>query len=302
MRYVALFDEFAAAQRSRGNSLNTILYYQYCLKTYTDYIQYREDNGLIYENDRKFYEGYVMYLLDHRDISSVSVQTYVRGLKIYLRWLYESGYVSNDKSIYLHMPKIEKRVIRVLSDREIELLCDSLDISSYTKIRNKVMIFLMLDSGLRLSEVVGLRMSDIFLDEMYIVVFGKGSKERFVPLSSEVCKLFRMYFLTLEREYPDNLSEFAFLKPTGDPVTVSTVKNVFVKLRHLTGIERLHPHLLRHTFATRYLENSGDVYMLKEILGHTNVKVTQQYIHLAKTYITRDFDRFSPLSKIKKNF
>lgn len=294
----AYVDLFLRDRFSRGNSPDTIDFYRYSLRRFLAFCQEYNRTDV----DRYMLRDYLVYLREDPSLNSVSVQSYVRGLKVFLRWLYEEEYTDEDLSSRLHLPRADKNVIRVLTDSEIVTLLDSFDVLSFTGVRNRLIVQLMLDSGLRLSEVVGIRYSDISFLSRYIIVTGKGSKERFVPISQATCGLIGSYLRARENEQFASCDRdgLIFLCSDGRTLTVSAVKNLFRRLKKSTGIDRLHPHLLRHTFATRYLENGGDIYSLKEILGHTSLKMTMVYLHVARARLQRNFDGYSPLANLEK--
>lgn len=253
------------------------------------------------ELTRQLIRDYRVYLRDDPSINSVSSRTYLRALKVFLHWLYVEGYTETDFSLCFKLPKEEQHVIRVLSDDEIRHLLSMFPDWSFSGVRNRLLVQLMLDSGLRLSEVLNLRFGDISLSSRQILVFGKGFKERVVPISSSTCDLIHLYLRFYLSCFGEFMPSEIFLRCTdGRPLTVSAVKNFFRRLKVSSGIERLHPHLLRHTFATRYIQNGGNQAVLKEILGHTTLKMTSVYLHLSDSTIRENYDNLSPVSQLKK--
>ena len=185
--------------------------------------------------------------------------------------------------------------MNILTDEEISKLYLSFD-SDFYGVRNLCMCSLMLDSGLRLLEVLTLENSLLHLDDGYCIVNGKCQKQRTVPIGKTSAGLLRTYleFVSVENIH----SPYVFTTVDGEPLTRNTVKNVFRKLKKSSGISRLHPHLLRHTFATKYLENGGNIYALQSILGHTSLEMVKRYLHLSQSRVCADFERFSPLDNL----
>jgi site-specific recombinase XerD len=141
------------------------------------------------------------------------------------------------------------------------------------------MVCLMLESGLRLEEVVKLRVDDVHLKESYVKVHGKGDKENYVPLGSTTQKALARYLEHFRR--PTKARDLAFfLNILGEPLTSASVQSSFVRLAKLSGITRLHPHLPRHTAATRMLANGADLHTVQRLLRHSDVRVTLRYLHL----------------------
>ena len=153
----------------------------------------------------------------------------------------------------------------------------------------------MLDSGLRLHEVVTLTIDHLHLPEGYLIVDGKGNKQRLVPIGLHTRKVLFRY---LSRRPGCAPADRVFLMSSLEPITDNTLRQMFRKLKKRADIPRLRAHLLRHTFATRYLENGGDMYDLQQILGHTSLEMVKKYVHSTTRKIVPSFPRFSPLDNL----
>lgn len=193
-----------------------------------------------------------------RSVSSVTVQTYMRAVRCFFSWAYREGYLRSDLVSSFRLPKARRKVFDVLTDDEVKKLLFVLRQQSDSALRDRdsCICLLMLDSGLRLGEVLGLKYGSLHLEEGYISVLGKGDKERYVPVGQHTKKEFMRYLFT-RIGCASKCSLFEKSKEI--PLTEGAVRSLFRRLKRMTGIERLHPHLLRHTFATRYLENGGDL-------------------------------------------
>jgi len=155
----------------------------------------------------------------------------------------------------------------------------------------------MLDSGLRMNEVTTLNMNAIHLAEGYIIVDGKGNKQRIVPIGLHTKK----HLMKYSALRPADLEhDTFFLQVNTTPLENSTVKQLFRKLKIQSNIPRLKAHLLRHTFATRYLENGGDIYSLQVILGHTSLEMVKRYVHTTPLKIVRKYAVYSPMDTLSK--
>ena len=290
MTITQAFGLFLDDQYLKGNSLHTITDYTNKLRPFLEQIGERELAELRPENLNE-------YARDLRETHSntITIQSYIRALRAFLNWLYLNDHVKADFCRKFRLPKARKPFLNVLSDQEIERVFAVYgDSSNVIHLRNRVILSLMLDAGLRLNEVVTARVTDLHLPEGYLIVTGKGSKQRAVSFGVTTLEHVKAYLDAIP------LSEALFQTSEGEPLTQDTVKNLFRKLKKKSGVERLHPHLLRHTFATRYLENGGSIYTLKELLGHTTLKQTQAYLHVAQNRRHLDFARYSPLDNIKK--
>lgn len=291
-------DEFLIEQRVRGNSAATVDYYSRTLRFFREFIGEVHIADVTLSDCRRYYLALV-----EEDITTVSVQTYIRGLRAFLNWCYESEYTDVDICAKFKLPKATRKVIDVLTDREVSSLFDSLAGDDWLSARNRLIVALMLDSGLRLHEVVTLSCSCIHSDEGYLIVQqGKGDKQRVVPFGSTTAQLLREY-TGLTNFIPPReplLIKVSDIRYGYEPISDVTIKQLFRKLKERAGIRRLKPHLLRHTFATRYLENGGNIYTLQQILGHTSLEMVKRYLHLATTRIRLDFPKFSPLDNLSK--
>ncbi len=141
---------------------------------------------------------------------------------------------------------------------------------------------LLLDTGLRIVELVNLKMDDVHMDEGYLKVMGKGRKERIVPVGEFVKMRLCHYINNIRPEHVGSGNDRLFLSRGGKPVTVNTIKLIFTRLAKSSGVNRLHPHLCRHTFAINYLLNGGDIFSLEDILGHTTLDMVSHYLHFIR--------------------
>ena len=288
--------EFILEQRVRGNSNATVSYYRNILAYFREFTWNVDVTELTLQRCREYYLH-----LAQDELNSVSVQSYVRGLRAFLRWLYDNEYIENNICLKFKLPKATRKVIDVLTEDEIKLIFDSILGNHELAVRNRLIIALMLDCGLRRHEVVTLTVSAVHQKDRYIIVQqGKGDKQRVVPFGNFTAKLIERYLKLTAAKLP---REALIIKVSADNVsegiTDTTLKQLFRKLKKRTGIHRLKPHLLRHTFATRYLENGGNIYSLQQILGHTTLEMVKRYLHLANTRIRKDFSKYSPLDNLE---
>lgn len=287
-------DDFLIEQQVRGNSPKTQKHYFRCLGLFERFQSPKNpDISAVSVSDCKAY--YIH--LSNRNVSSVTVQTYIRALRAFLSWCYLEGYISENIPKKFRLPKAQKKKIDILTDSEVEQLFRCLSGRDFISIRNYCIVALMIDSGLRLNEVVTIRRDKIHIAEGYAIVNGKGNKERFVPLGLNSKRALLRYCAIVpnkEKETP------LFVKDTLIPIKESTVKQLFRKLKSRSGMPRLHPHLLRHTFATRYIERGGDIYSLQSILGHTSLEMVKKYVHLIPSKTVVNFAVLSPLDNALK--
>lgn len=288
--------EFILEQRIRGNSSATVEYYTFVLKYFLDYAGDIETSDITLV----LCKNYCLSLMEC-DVRSVTVQSYVRGLRSFLKWIYDNELTDQDICVKFKLPKATKKVIEVLSVEEIKRVFDAISGDTWLASRNRLIVALMLDSGLRRHEVVSLKFTSVNLSDRYIVVEqGKGDKQRVVPFGFRTAELMKNYIAaTSFYKKRDSL----FIKESNgkngyEAVTDVTIKQLFRKLKTRSGVVKIRPHILRHTFATYYLENGGNIYTLQSILGHTSLEMVKRYLHLANSRIRRDFPKYSPLDNL----
>lgn len=230
-------------------------------------------------------EGHPFKCQTDAKLSRRSVRNYCVDLKTFLSYLHDEEYIT-DFYTKFKLIRAESKVAIPLSATEVAQLDSCFNAKSATGIRNLCMVHLMLDAGLRSNEVRELRVSHVYLDNRQIYVkYGKGSKERIVPMGAQL----RKYLWTWINLYrPLCQHDYFLTAANGTPVSSSAVKSLFARLRKKTGIVRLIPHLLRHTFATCYIVGGGSVEMLRILLGHSSIETTQKYMHLAAVYDYQD--------------
>ena len=289
-------DEYLIEQQIRGNSDKTIIYYKRCLRMFQEFLKKQQIESTE-EITQGHCKGYYFELKQQGNRTSTTIQTYIRAIRAFLSWCYTEGYIAENIPARFKLPKAQRKTIDVLTEGEIKRLMACFDTRDRIGLRNYCICALMLDSGLRLNEVVTLESGNVHIAEGYIIVNGKGDKQRIVPLGLQSKKsLIRYCASTPKRAEKTPLFE----KDTLTPLKQSTVKQLFRKLKIKADIPRLRPHLLRHSFATRYLENGGDIYSLQMILGHTSLEMVKRYVHLTSAKTVVNFARFSPLDNILK--
>lgn len=265
---------FMEEQHFRGNSSETISYYKITLNMFLDFCGRDID---VDDLDVIMFKSYQLYLSEHKDIKKVSIRTYARAVKVFYRYLYNEDFI-DIKVDKLKLIKANRDVILPLSDTEVRQLLKCFD-NSYLGERDKLICMLMLDCGLRRGEIVNLKLSDIDRVSQTMVINGKGNKQRVVPYGDSVNKQLNQYLYLRSNKLCN--SDSLFLTVSRESITSNTIKMLFHKLKESSGITRLYPHLLRHTFATNYILNGGNLEILRVLLGHSSISITQVYLHLA---------------------
>ena len=223
---------------------------------------------------------------DSKHIKNTSIATYQRAVRAFFRWCYDNEYTVKNIAQRYKLLKSDAAEKLPLYGTEVKTIDAGFDLKTLSGLRNYCIVHLMLDCGLRLNEVVKLQISDVMFDKDVIFInCSKGLKSRYVPLVSSL-KINIYKYLTLFRgckDFSSDMSVFVNIN-NGQPITEHTIKQLFSRLKKRTDIERLHPHLCRHTFATSYILGGGDLESLRIYMGHSDITTTTKYLHLANTY------------------
>jgi integrase/recombinase XerD len=195
------------------------------------------------------------------------------------------------------MPKIEQKLPKVLSIEEIDRLIATPNISKPQGVRDRAMLELLYATGMRVSECISLNLEDIHLTMGFVRVFGKGGKERIIPLGSSAIEACTNYLNTarFQLENPKLRTEALFINQRGKRLTRQGCWKLMKGYAQKAGIEKeLTPHILRHSFATHLIENGADLRAVQEMLGHADIATTQIYTHISKTRLSEVYKQFHP--------
>lgn len=296
--------------RTEGKSRATIAWYNHTLGKFERFLQEDVEPVLMADVGEPEVRSYIAYLQQKHKWSETDrcptsaelitpggIQNRVRALKAFFNWLHREGYTKTYRLERLSNYKVPSHVVDVLSEDEIRRILAACDTRAAWGVRAHAMLTLMLDAGLRLSEVTGLRTADLDLEGGRLKVMGKGGKERLIPFGAAAQRALWRYQHHYRPE-PLGPDVYFFLtldgRPLGKSGLTSTVKHVAKR----SGVTRLHPHLCRHTFATRYLMNGGDVFSLQQILGHTTLEMVRRYVSLASAHVAVQHRKYSPMDQI----
>ncbi len=221
--------------------------------------------------------------LAEAELAASSLARKSSSIRLYFRFLAGEGLISHDPTDTLELPRLSRRLPHVLSLQEIMSLIGAIDRQSLGGLRDTALLETMYATGMRVSEVTGLPLQNLHLDRGIVLVFGKGSKERIVPVGDAAIRALRDY---LEHERPildrGKGSGRVFLNLRGTPLTRMGIWKILRKYALLAGVENeVHPHVLRHSFATHLIENGADLRAVQEMLGHADIVTTQIYTHLS---------------------
>ena len=276
----ALLREYHGYLRlERNYSPNTVEAYEMDLEKLR---AYAKEQGLDYVHmDFEALEAFVFE--QFKTIQSEATQARVlAGIHSWYKFLLYKDYIEQDPSELLESPKKSKHLPTVLSIEEINAMIAAIDLSSNEGHRNRAIIEMLYGSGLRVSELVNLQLSKIYLDQHYMLIEGKGSKQRLVPISPVAEEWFG-YWLQERSTWPlkPEARDIAFVNRYGRPMTRAMIFTIIRRLCEAAGITKtVSPHTLRHSFATHLLQNGADLRVIQQLLGHEDLATIEIYTHL----------------------
>lgn len=230
-----------------------------------------------------------LYFLKQKNnnISNRTLGRYYSSLNSFFLYSIEHEYIGVNPLKFIDYPKYTKKIPEYIYDYQLEkLLNEKTSENVEIELRNKLIIHLLLDTGVRVSELVNIKVHDIDVEERIIKVFGKGSKERFVFFTSKTKELLTNYLIKRkEKAITDNL----LINYKGEKLTERSVQKIIKLVGEKIGLD-IHPHLLRHTFATDLLNKGADIRMIQELLGHENLDTTQIYTHVSNSRVKEVYD------------
>lgn len=283
----------------KGLSKNTIEAY---IDDLTKLLQYFETENLRLQNvSLDDLQQFVTQLYD-LGINARSVARVLSGVRSFFNFLILDGYIQNDPTELLETPKIGLKLPVVLSLEEIENIQASIDLSTKEGQRNKAIIEVLYSCGLRISELINLKFSDMFLDEGFIRVEGKGNKQRLVPISQTAIKEINNYLL--DRNHLDikkGSENVVFLSKRGTPISRIMVFHFIKQYAEAAGIKKnISPHTFRHSFATHLLEGGANIRAIQQMLGHEKITTTEIYTHMDREYLRQEIIEHHPRNIAKR--
>lgn len=233
-------------------------------------------------------------------LSPRSLSRMVSAIKAFYRYLNVEDYTDLNPSALLEAPRLPRHLPEVLSVDEVDALIEAIELGTDEGERNRVMLEVLYGCGLRVSELTGLHIYDLFLAEGYIRVRGKGDKERFVPINNRAASLLEMYInevrphVAVKKPYAD----VVFLSRRGTSLTRAMVFTIIRRAAEAAGIKKvISPHTLRHSFATHLLQGGADISDIQVMLGHSSISTTEIYTHIDISRLVEVMERYHPLSK-----
>lgn len=236
-----------------------------------------------------------------KDLNARSQARLISGLRNFFDYLIFEDYRKTNPTDLIESPKIGRKLPDTLALEEIDLLINTIDLSKPQGERNRTILETLYSCGLRVSELINLQLSDLFFEEGFIRVIGKGNKQRFVPISPDTQKYISFYVndirthINVQKGFEDTV----FLNRRGKNLTRVMIFTIVKNLAEKAGIrKKISPHTFRHSFATHLLERGADLRAIQQMLGHESITTTEVYMHLDKSFLKQVVNTFHPRTKV----
>jgi integrase/recombinase XerD len=296
-KYIREFQIHLKIERSLSiNSVEAYIHDVVKLKQFVEIYNLNVSPNGITSADLQSFLRYIVEL----GMTAHSQARVLSGIKSFYRFLLDSDVITVDPSALLEAPKLGRKLPDTLSFYEIENLLDAIDMSTAEGTRNRAIIETLYSSGLRVTELVELRLSNVFFDIGFLRVLGKGNKERLVPIGRDAMKYMKMYI----EGYRKNMmvkkgnENIVFLNRRGAKLTRVMIFTIIKNLALSVGLNKtVSPHTFRHSFATHLIEGGADLRAVQEMLGHESITTTEIYTHLDRDYLRQVITDFHPRSK-----
>jgi len=279
----------------RGLSPNSVVNYAMDLEKLRNYLdEYSIDEKPVHIQ-RETVQGFIYTIA--KVVTPRTQARIISGLKGFFNYLVFEDYREDNPMDLIETPKIGRKLPDTLSETEINSLIAAIDLSKPEGERNRAIIETLYGCGLRVSELINLKLSDLYFDEDFIQVTGKGNKQRFVPISGINQKYIDIYrkeirvHLPIQREYED----IVFLNRRGKQLTRAMIFTIVKQLAEKVGLQKnISPHTFRHSFATHLLENGADLRAIQQMLGHESITTTEVYMHVNRSHLSKVLEEFHP--------
>ena len=294
-----LFNNFLRTEKSLSE--NSIQSYNFDLDRFFAYVNDVKLVDSIKKIDEKIVSDYIGYLRKTETkrgnkYSEKSINRFISSLKSFFNFLLSENVIKNNPFENIDTPKTSKVLPTVLSINEVEEMLKVPDVKDRLGLRDKAILETMYASGLRVSELINLEISNIFFEEGFVRIIGKGSKERIVPIGRSALKYITKYIKESREFLKNSRSEnYLFLNFRGSKLSRMAIWDIVRKYCKQAKIAKeIHPHTLRHSFATHLLEGGADIRIIQEMLGHSDISTTQIYTHIDIEYLIEVHKSFHP--------
>jgi site-specific recombinase XerD len=234
-----------------------------------------------------------------RKLTGHTINCYLRSISAFWGWLSREGFIDSNPFAKTKIPKAPRKVITPFTEGQIQSLLQAIDISGVAGLRSYAMVLMFLDTGMRLGELTGLKKNDVDLKNKTVKVFGKGAKERRLPIGKRLLAALWKYQLYRPQPASGSIDNF-FLTQDGWPLTKNRMESIIKKLGRKAGLQgvRCSPHTFRHTFCIQFLRNGANLFSLQQMTGHSSLEVLRGYVALAESDLKMAHQKFSPADNL----
>jgi len=299
MKWETIIKDFATfLQLEKSLSQNSVEAYKNDITKLKDFISFKKLNISPAEIDLSHLKEFIEWI-NQLEISARTQARVISGIKAFYKYLLMEDVIGNDPTALLEAPKIGRKLPDVLSVEEIDALLGAIDLSKPEGQRNKAMLETLYSCGLRVSELINLKISNLYSNLEFVKITGKGDKERLVPISLKAIKEINFYLLDRKKLLNiDKESEnILFLNRRGRKLSRVMVFTIIKDLAKKIGLKKnIGPHTFRHSFASHLIDGGADLRAVQEMLGHESIMTTEIYTHLDKEYLRDTIIQFHPRS------
>lgn len=294
--YINEFGTYLKLERSLSE--NSLEAYLHDIQKFNDYLEVAGLNIPPTDVKKDHIKKFLAYLAK-LGIAATSQARILSGIKAFYKYLMLEEIIDRDPSVEVHTPRVDRKIPDVLSLQEIEDLLAVIDLSTPEGARNRAMIEVLYSSGLRVTELIELKISNLYLDIGFLRIIGKANKERFVPIGREAAHYLTTYIEDIRSNVPikPNNEDFVFLNRRGTKISRVMVFMIIKDIAGQAGINKnISPHTFRHSFATHLILGGANIKAVQEMLGHENITTTEIYKHLDQDTLRQTLLEFHPRS------
>lgn len=295
-KYIKQFKAYLKLERSLAD--NSIEAYVHDIRKLQQFLEHRDTDTPPNQVDSRHLTDFTE-CLSELGMSPYSQARILSGIKAFYKWMVYEEFMVHDPSELLESPKIGRKLPDTLDYEEIEMVLSAIDLSTDAGTRDRAMLETLYSSGLRVSELIELKISNIYFDQGFIRVVGKGNKERLVPIGRAALKHIGLYkdHVRVHVDIKPGQEDHLFLNRRGSRISRISVFNIIKKAALDAGIRKsISPHTFRHSFATHLIEGGADLRAVQEMLGHESITTTEIYTHLDRDYLSQVIREFHPRS------
>ncbi|MCE2772635.1 MAG: site-specific tyrosine recombinase XerD [Bacteroidetes bacterium] len=283
-------------QLERSLSTNSIEAYQHDIEKLVQYLEISGKTKTPQDITLDDLRGFLVWITE-LGMTATTQARIISGIRAFYKYLLMENLINTDPTDLLEAPRTARHLPDTLAPEEIERLMESVDRSTPEGERNRAMLETLYSCGLRVSELVNLRISGLYEDEMYVRVIGKGDKERLVPIGSTAIKHIRIYLesVRVHQQIQKGEEDILFLNRRGKRLSRVMVFTIIKQQAFKAGIRKtISPHTFRHSFATHLVEGGADLRAVQEMLGHESITTTEIYTHMDRTFLSEQIKKFHP--------